>query len=151
MALETFDRLHDAIKVEPLTIYTAAFVAEAPPVDTARPLLLCCLFFMTAFMWLQFLAAWTIQKTTESTRLVQLSGFFQMGPLVFGPLLGKLADGTSKLKVEKVGLFFVLVCSGVIAAAGQKPRRRRECRRHRARGLSGRVRGAPRTRRDRPA
>ena len=67
-------------------------------------------------IWLQFLAAWTIQKMTESTRLVQLSGFFQMGPLVFGPLLGKLADGTSKLKVEKVGLFFVLLCSGVIAA-----------------------------------
>ena len=92
----------------------AVFSAEE---KAARPLLLCCLFFMTAFMWLQFLAAWTIQKTTESTRLVQLSGFFQMGPLVFGPLLGKLADGTSKLKVEKVGLFFVLVCSGVIAAA----------------------------------
>ena len=61
-----------------LTARTAA-VRQA-----GRTLLLCCFAYMIAFMWMQFLSAWVVQHITESTRLVQLTGFFQIGAFSIG-------------------------------------------------------------------
>lgn len=63
----------------------------------ARILLLSWFFMINAFIWFQFVSAWTIEHITHSTRLVQFTGFCQMGPMIFGPLVGKLADRLDKL------------------------------------------------------
>ena len=62
----------------------AAPAAALPPAATGirgafsdpctRWLLLSCFTFVTAFMWMQFLAAWTVEHITHSTRLVQFTG-----------------------------------------------------------------------------
>ena len=81
-----------------------------------RWLLVSCLFYMVAFMWMQFLSAWTVEHITHSTRLVQFTGFCQMGPLMFGPAFGRLADVVDKLKIEIVTVSMVTLISGVMAA-----------------------------------
>ena len=79
-----------------------------------RWLLVSCLFYMVAFMWMQFLSAWTVEHITHSTRLVQFTGFCQMGPLVFGPAFGRLADVVDKLKIDIVTVAMVTLISGVM-------------------------------------
>ena len=39
-----------------------------------RWLLISCFCYMIAFMWMQFLSAWTVEHITHSTRLVQFTG-----------------------------------------------------------------------------
>jgi hypothetical protein len=83
---------------------------------STRWLLISCLCYMVAFMWMQFLSAWTVEHITHSTRLVQLTGFCQMGPMVFGPAFGRLADRVDKLTIEIVVVSIVTVVSGAMAA-----------------------------------
>ncbi len=84
---------------------------------STRWLLVSCLGYMIAFMWMQFLSAWTVEHITHSTRLVQFTGFCQMGPMAFGPAFGRLADRVDKLTIEVVVVSIVALVSGAMAAA----------------------------------
>ena len=102
-------------------------VQAAPPSTTsvravlripeACMLLATALFFFLAFMWMQFLSAWVVQHVTDSPRLVQLTGFFQMAPNLLGPPLGSLADRVSKKRMEAVFLGLMLASSVAMALA----------------------------------
>jgi MFS family permease len=83
----------------------------------ARLLLASSFFFCLGFLWLQFVAAWTVQRQTGSTRLVQLSGSCCLAPMALGPLAGALADRTSRKFFEAGVLGAILLCSAAIAAA----------------------------------
>jgi MFS family permease len=84
-----------------------------------RMLIIASLFFCVGLLWVQFVSAWVVQKLSQDTRLVQLTGACQTAPLLLGPFLGKFVDapGRDTAKLELCIFAVVLLYTAGMAAA----------------------------------